>query len=242
MNISGQKGRVQGGVAFLKKYCYFLHLAYKLGGLQPWMGRLVRFLVMGVALFLLMGGFATAQIMQRTVDQKDGGMIMDMKIRSPAFQDGAEIPVKYTFQGGDLARGIDVSPPLVWENVPPQAESLVLIVEDPDAPDPAAPERTWTHWMVCDMPAALKGLPEGVASFPKGTWQGLNDSGQAAYGGPHPPVGRHRYYFRLFALDVRQLILPKKPPRRKDVDEAMWGHILAEAKIMGTYQLKTKQK
>src|SRR5688500_12729776 len=116
-----------------------------------------------------------------------------MQLRSPAFHDGDEIPKKYTRDGQD------VSPPLEWEDGPPGAKSLALIVEEPDAPDPAKPERTWIHWVAVDLPPDSKGLPEAVEQLPGGH-VGLNDWERAAWGGPAPPKGRHRYFFKLYAL------------------------------------------
>ena len=116
---------------------------------------------------------------------------MPLTISSPAFAPGGPIPVAYTGEGRDA------SPPLAWSGVPAGAKSLVLIVDDPDAPDPAAPKRVWVHWVLYDLPPAVTGLPEAVADLPAGTREGKNDWGRAGYGGPMPPVGRHRYFFKL---------------------------------------------
>lgn len=157
---------------------------------------------------------------------KEGKMI----ITSTAFEDGEAIPVKYT------ADGKDVSPPLSWENVPEGAKSLVLIVDDPDAPDPRAPKMTWVHWVLFNIPPDAKGLPEGVKSkkLPSGTGEGMNDWHRTGYGGPAPPVGRHRYFHKLYALDI-ELTGMGTPSKAKVVD-AMQSHILAEAKLVGTYE------
>ena len=154
---------------------------------------------------------------------------MELKIMSDAFEHEGEIPVKYTCEGED------VSPALRWEGVPEGARSLVLIVDDPDAPDPKAPKMTWVHWVLVNLPADCGGLPEGVkeAALPGGTVVGVNDWKKAAYGGPCPPIGRHRYYHKLYALDVRLEGLRR--PTKKDVVQAMEGHVLAEAVLMGTY-------
>lgn len=153
-----------------------------------------------------------------------------MKIASPAFANDGSIPVKYTCEGPDL------SPALAWTGAPAGTKSFALIVDDPDAPDPAAPKMTWVHWVLYDMPAATAGLPEAVApaALPKGTREGVNDWKRTGWGGPCPPIGRHRYYFKLYALDT---VLPDlgKPTKTKLL-EAVKGHVLAEAQIMGTYQ------
>ncbi len=149
-----------------------------------------------------------------------------MKLTSPAFHDGDEIPMKYT------SEGIDVSPPLEWSEVPPQTRSLALVVEDPDAPDPDAPTTIWTHWVVADLPPTRHTLHENIGRLSSGH-VGLNDWNRAAWGGPSPPIGRHRYFFKLYALD-RVLELPR--PTKADLERAMAGHILAEAALIGTYQ------
>jgi Raf kinase inhibitor-like YbhB/YbcL family protein len=153
-----------------------------------------------------------------------------MIIKSAAFADGGGIPAKYTEDGKN------VSPPLAWKGVPEGAKSLVLIVDDPDAPDPRAPRMTWVHWVLFNMPSSAAGLPEGVLpeQLPDGTGEGLNDWKRTGYGGPAPPIGRHRYFFKLYALDMTLEGLGH-PTKRKVVD-AMQGHVLAEAVLMGTYE------
>ncbi len=155
---------------------------------------------------------------------------MAMKIESSAFAPNGEIPIPYTGEGRDL------SPPLSWTGVPGGAKGLVLIVDDPDAPDPAAPKMTWVHWVLYNIPPSVSGLPEGVAALPPGTREGLNDFQRKAYGGPHPPVGRHRYFHKLYALDT--LLDFDGTPKKADIEKAMQGHVLADASLMGTYRLK----
>ncbi|MEF8697935.1 MAG: YbhB/YbcL family Raf kinase inhibitor-like protein [Candidatus Accumulibacter sp. UW26] len=153
---------------------------------------------------------------------------MDMTIASTAFAHHGSIPKRHTCEGRD------VSPPLTWDGVPEEARSLVLIVDDPDAPDPAAPRRIWVHWLLYNLPVDTSGLPEAVQSFPAGTLQGLNDWQRTGYGGPCPPIGRHRYRHQLYALDV---VLPDLgEPDRKALEQAMQGHIVGEAQLVGTYQ------
>src|SRR5215831_15113806 len=121
-----------------------------------------------------------------------------MNVTSSAFKPGGSIPSRFTCDGAN------VSPPLEWTGVPPAAKTLALVVTDPDAPDPKAPKTTWVHWILYGLPADSKGLREAVPSkgLPAGTLEGSNDWGKAGYGGPCPPIGRHRYVFTLFALDV----------------------------------------
>lgn len=159
---------------------------------------------------------------------------MALEISSPAFADGAEIPVLHTCEGKD------VSPPLVWRHVPRDTKSLVLIVDDPDAPDPKAPAMTWVHWVLYDLPATSTGLPEGVASaaLPPGTREGLNDWRRTGWGGPCPPIGRHRYFFKLYALD--QMLGDLARPTKAAVEKAMHGHVLSSAVWMGTYEKRRR--
>jgi Raf kinase inhibitor-like YbhB/YbcL family protein len=153
-----------------------------------------------------------------------------LTIRSSAFKEGGGIPRKYTCEGDD------VSPPLEFQGVPQGAKSLALVAHDPDAPDPAAPRMDYVHWVLYDLPPDTKGLPERVteSALPKGTLQGLNDWKKTGYGGPCPPIGRHRYYFVLYALDS---VLPDLgKPTRQALERAFSGHLLAKAETMGTYQ------
>jgi len=155
---------------------------------------------------------------------------MSLTLTSPVFQAGAAIPAAHTCDGSDI------SPPLTWSGVPSGTKSLVLIVDDPDAPDPAAPKMTWVHWVVYNLPPDSTGLKQGVSShdFPQGTREGSNDWRRTGYGGPCPPIGRHRYFHKLYALDV---VLPDlgKPDKRK-LEQAMQNHILASAELIGVYQ------
>jgi len=153
-----------------------------------------------------------------------------MKLTSTAFGEKQSIPKLYTCEGKD------VSPPLAWSGVPANAKSLVLIVDDPDAPDPAAPQMTWVHWVLYDIPPNASGLVEGAAAggLPKGTLEGTNDWRKTGYGGPCPPIGRHRYFLKLYALDA---MLPDlKKPTKAALEQAMKGHVVAEAQLVGTYQ------
>jgi len=153
---------------------------------------------------------------------------MGMTISSSAFDDGGPIPMRYTCEEDD------VSPPLIFADVPEETKSLVLIVDDPDAPDPAAPEMTWVHWLLYNLPPMTAGLDEAVTILPTGTGVGLNDWHRADYGGPCPPIGRHRYFFKLYALDT--VLADLQQPSKPALLRAMQGHMITEAQLIGTYQ------
>jgi Raf kinase inhibitor-like YbhB/YbcL family protein len=159
---------------------------------------------------------------------------MSLTLTSPSFKDHAEIPRAHTCQGADR------SPALAWSGVPAGTRSLALIADDPDAPDPAAPKMTWVHWVLYDLPPDSTGLPEGAraASLPPGTREGVNDFGGTGYRGPCPPIGRHRYFFKLFALDA---VLPDLGrPSKLALEKAMEPHVLGSAHLVGTYQKSGK--
>jgi len=155
---------------------------------------------------------------------------MSFTITSPAFAANGAIPSRLTCEGGDL------SPPLAWTGAPAGTKSFALIVDDPDAPDPKAPRMTWVHWVLYDLPAAAPVLAQDVArqALPAGTREGLNDWGRTGYGGPCPPIGRHRYFHKLYALDT--MLGDLGQPRKAALEKAMKGHVLAEAVLVGTYQ------
>ncbi|HEY8151229.1 MAG TPA: YbhB/YbcL family Raf kinase inhibitor-like protein [Vicinamibacteria bacterium] len=155
---------------------------------------------------------------------------MPLVLTSSAFTHQGSIPQQYTCQGRDI------SPHLSWSGAPEGTKGFVLIVDDPDAPDPAAPKRTWVHWVLYAIPPDASTLSEGITSakLPAGTREGTNDWNRTGYGGPCPPVGRHRYFHKLYALDVE---LPDLGPARKgEVEKAMEGHVLAKTELIGTYQ------
>ncbi len=155
---------------------------------------------------------------------------MTLKLVSAAFAEGGAIPQKYTCEGKDI------SPPLAWSGIPLAAKSLVLIVDDPDAPDPKAPMMTWVHWVLYNLPPSAIGLAEGVkaGALPAGTMVGLNDWKRASYGGPCPPIGRHRYFHKLYALDA--VLTGLSQPSKTAVEAAMRDHILPQATLIGTYE------
>jgi Raf kinase inhibitor-like YbhB/YbcL family protein len=172
-------------------------------------------------------GLALATLMAASADAKESAM----HLSSPAFSDKAAIPTVFTCQGADR------SPPLAWADAPAGTKSLALVVDDPDAPDPAAPKTTWVHWVLYNLPSETVALAEGMkaSSLPKGSREGLNDWKAAGYRGPCPPIGRHRYFFKLYALDA---VLPDlgKSATKAALEKAMQGHILGQAQLLGTYQ------
>jgi len=156
-----------------------------------------------------------------------GARPMTFAISSPSFSNGEKIPTKFTCDG------TDASPMLTWTAPPPGTQSFTVIVDDPDAP-----VGTWTHWVLFDLPAHTTALPESVTKadeVPSGGRQGRNDFRKIGYGGPCPPPGKpHRYFFKLYALD--KMLNLKAGASKRDVEQAMQGHILAKAELMGTYQ------
>lgn len=158
---------------------------------------------------------------------------MAFHLTSPSFDHEAEIPTRHTCEGED------VSPALVWSSPPPGTKSFALIVDDPDAPDPRAPRRTWVHWVIYDLPGDTRSLPAGVtrSALPRGTLEGANDWGQRGWRGPCPPIGRHRYFFKLYALDTSLEDLGGGASKA-DLENAMTGHVLGTTIVIGTYAKK----
>ncbi len=157
---------------------------------------------------------------------------MGLTLVSESFRDQGMIPARYTCDGWDM------SPPLFWTLTSESTKSLVLIVDDPDAPDPESfsPKIPWVHWVLYNLPPSSGQLPEGVAAkdLPSGCQQGRNDWGRTGYGGPCPPRGKHRYRYRLYALDTLLPIL--KNPTKANVEKAMEGHVIAQTELTGMYQ------
>lgn len=148
---------------------------------------------------------------------------------SASFSHLEMMPVRLTCDGKDI------SPALSWDGIPEDTQSLVLIVDDPDAPDPAAPKMTWVHWVLYNIPPEVVELVEGISEndLPPGTLQGLNDWKRKGYGGPCPPIGTHRYFHKLYALDT---VLPDlNYPTKTKLLEAMQGHIIGQAELIGRY-------
>lgn len=165
-----------------------------------------------------------------TVVLAEGEKNMTLTLKSPDFVHQGEIPKVFTCDGKDS------SPALSWSGLPQNTKSLVLIVDDPDAPDPAKPKMTWVHWLLYNIPPAVAELPRAVtaADLPAGTQQGKNDWKRTGYGGPCPPVGRHRYFHKLYALDIELPDLHE--PNKAKLEAAMAGHIMGQAELIGTYQ------
>jgi len=154
-----------------------------------------------------------------------------LRLTSPAFRNGGALPRSCTCDGDDQ------SPPLAWSGVPEGAKSIALLIDDPDAPDPAAPKVTWTHWLIYNLPPSrADSLAAGVkpSDLRGDARMGMNDWKKTAYGGPCPPVGRHRYYHHLYALDT--VLTFKHPPDRAEFLRAIEGHVIAKAELLGTYQ------
>ncbi len=156
-------------------------------------------------------------------------IVMPMIITSPSFKHDGAIPARHTCDG------LNISPLLDWTGVPAGSKSLALIVDDPDAPDPGAPKMTWVHWVIYNIPPDSHGLPETTAAegLPPGTLQGLNDWRHTGYEGPCPPIGKHRYFFKLYALDT--LLPDLKRPTKAALEKAMQGHVIGQAVLKGLY-------
>jgi len=155
-----------------------------------------------------------------------------MQITSLSFENQKSIAKKFTCDGENI------SPALELSGVPEGTKSFALIVDDPDAPDPANPRMTWVHWVLYNIPATVSSLPEGVKDkdLPKGTLKGLNDWKKTGYGGPCPPIGKHRYFHKLYALDI---VLPDlMRPTKAKLEKSMAGHVLYKAELIGLYQRK----
>lgn len=178
---------------------------------------------------LLTGLLALAACAGETAPPSDLEKGTAMQLTSSAFAHEGEIPAKHACDGEDL------SPQLAWAGAPAETKSFALIVDDPDAPDPAAPKMTWVHWVLYAIPATVGELPEGASTaLPAGTREGLNDWKRTGYGGPCPPKGRHRYFHKLYALDTTLGDLGR--PTKAALEKAMQGHVLAQGELVGTYQ------
>lgn len=176
---------------------------------------------------LALRSILTIAVTSRATDSLSAGEAA-LQITSPTFAANAPIPKRHGCEGKD------VPPALSWTGVPSNAKSLALIVDDPDAPDPASPKTTWVHWVLYDLPPTTSGLAEGAGWLPDGTRVGINDWKRARWNGPCPPVGRHRYVFKLYALDTTLGELHE--PSKAELEAAMKGHVIAEAQLVGTHQ------
>lgn len=155
-------------------------------------------------------------------------------LSSSAFAPNASMPAKYTCEG------TNISPPLAWSGAPASVKSFALIVEDPDAPDPAKPTRVVSHWVAYNIPASATSLSENASNkgMPAGSAQGSNEGNKQVYMGPCPPIGRHRYFFKLFALDT--VVTGLSNPKKADLEKAIQGHVVGNAVLIGTYQKTNK--
>jgi Raf kinase inhibitor-like YbhB/YbcL family protein len=153
---------------------------------------------------------------------------MALELSSLAFTRNGPIPQDYTCDG------TDTPPPLQWSGMPAGTKSLALIVDDPDAPDPRAPLRTYVHWVLYDIPPTVSALGDDRVGLPERVREGTNDWQRTGYGGPCPPVGRHRYFFKLYALDVTLGDL--REPTKAELERAMRDHVLEQTELMGTYE------
>jgi Raf kinase inhibitor-like YbhB/YbcL family protein len=168
-----------------------------------------------------------------TLRATEKGEATTFELTSPAFTHMGAIPALYTCEGKNI------SPPLAWKNLPKGTKSLVLIVDDPDAPDPAAPKFTWVHWVLYNIPPETTGLAEGAGNRPAaGMLEGMSSWNRGGYGGPCPPIGTHRYFHKLYALDI--VLDDMLSPLKADIEAAMKGHILGEGVLIGTYRKKGK--
>jgi Raf kinase inhibitor-like YbhB/YbcL family protein len=177
---------------------------------------------------------AVALLLTAHANAAQGDAKMNLTLTSKSFVNQGEIPTQFTCEGKDI------SPELSWSGAPDGTKSLALIVDDPDAPDPKAPKMTFVHWVLYNIPPQAKELPEGTAKgrLPAGTREGTTDNSSRRWSGPCPPIGRHRYFFKLYALDT---VLPDlSSPTKANLEKAMEGHILAKTELMGTYQSKKR--
>lgn len=179
--------------------------------------------IAGVALALFLAQCAAAPAAPDNPVQQTPAM----RITSSAFAEGQPIPARFSYENSSI------SPALAWSDAPAETKSFALVCDDPDAPS-----GDWVHWVIYDIPATVSTLPEHVPAIeklPNGARQGVNDFGRVGYGGPCPPPGKpHRYFFRLYALDANPAL--NHSPRKSDLIQAIRGHILAEAQLIGTYQ------
>lgn len=152
----------------------------------------------------------------------------DFRLTSSAFVENGEIPKRYTCEGED------VSPPLSWSGAPAETKSFAIIVDDPDAPDPLAPKTTWVHWVLFNIPPDIERLPEDLHKLPQNSAEGRNDWKVLGYRGPCPPIGKHHYHHKIYALDT--VLEAKKIATKQDLEKSMQGHILAEAQLVALYQ------
>jgi Raf kinase inhibitor-like YbhB/YbcL family protein len=148
-------------------------------------------------------------------------------LKSEAFKNQEDIPAQFTCEGEGI------SPALSWSGAPQKTKSFALIVDDPDAPDPAKPGKVFSHWVVYNIPPHTKSFAEGIKTYPAGTQVGVNEEKKPEYIGPCPPVGKHRYFFKIYALDKTVHFIAR--PTQADLEKEFVGHILAQSELIGLY-------
>jgi Raf kinase inhibitor-like YbhB/YbcL family protein len=190
-----------------------------------WSARLGLSLIIGIICHLSV----VAEVIKYPLSDKENEMVA-LTLTSESFIHNGMIPIRHTCDGQDI------SPELTWTEIPAGTKSLVLIVDDPDAPDPASPKMTWVHWVLYNIQPEINGLPEGVSvsGLPSGTLEGINDWQRTGYGGPCPPIGTHRYFHKLYAVDT---VLPDlNQPTKAALEEAMQGHVIERSELIGLYR------
>ena len=187
--------------------------------------RFLRLLLLVICLAIVVVGCSSGPSPTASPEEERPAAVAPFVLTSTAFAEGESIPRKYTCDGENI------SPPLQWRDVPEGTRSFALVADDPDAPG-----GTWDHWLLYNLPAEARSLPEGVppdAELSDSSRHGQNSWPQLGYGGPCPPSGTHRYFFKLYALDT---VLELDAGANKErLSQAMEGHVLAEAELMGTY-------
>ncbi len=177
-------------------------------------------IILSVAVIIYLDARQNGQYVNLPELEKSNLSIKNMQLTSSSFIPGGPIPARFTCDGEDI------NPPLEWRDVPVGAKSLAIITDDPDAPG-----GTWLHWTLWNIDPSLSGIETG--KVPSGAVEGMTDFGRSGYGGPCPPSGNHRYYFRIYALDIRLDL--RADALLSDLNQAMTGHVIGQAELMGTY-------
>jgi len=195
------------------------------------MKRMIFYVLTGIIVLAACAPSAPATTEQTITDPLGLAETGSISITSSAFQQGQPIPEKYTCVGNPASPSKDISPELTWGEPPAGTQSFALIMDDPDAPN-----GTFDHWVIFNIPATARGLPESIAAtatLPDGSMSGNNSWRTTGYGGPCPPTGTHRYFFKLYALD--EMLAISAGANKGELEKAMVGHILAQGELMGTF-------